>query len=89
MQEIPRGYAHCPRLVAFTPMSARNPDSSPASLSPINRESEFRTDAAKLASLWKSAHIIHMVDTRLSAADDSLTFIDAAAVTALSDVFVE
>ena len=88
MQEIPRGYAHWLRLVAFTPMSARNPDSSPASLSPINRESELRTDAAKLASLWKSAHIIHMVDTRLSATDDSLTFIDAAAVTALSDVFV-
>ena len=70
-------------------MSARNPDSIPASLSPINRESELRTDAAKLAELWSSAQIIHMVDTRLSAADDSLTFIDADAVAALSDVFVE
>ena len=80
MQEIPRGYAHWLRLVAFTLMSA---------LSPINRESELRTDAAKLAQLWSSAQIIHMVDRRLSAADDSLTFIDAAAVTALSDVFVE
>ena len=60
-----------------------------SALSPINRESELRTDAAKLAQLWSSAHIIHMVDRRLSAADDSLTFIDAAAVTALSDVFVE
>ena len=83
MQEIPRGYAHWLRLVAFTLMSARNPDSSPASLSPINRESELRTDAEKLASLWTTAQIIHMVDNRLSAADDSLTFIDAAAVTAL------
>ena len=70
-------------------MSARNPDSTPASLSPINRESELRTDAAKLAALWKTAQIVHMVDTRLSAADDSLTYIDAAAVDALSDVFVE
>ena len=60
-----------------------------SALSPINRESELRTDAAKLAKLWSSAQIIHMVDRRLSAADDSLTFIDAAAVTALSDVFVQ
>ena len=89
MQQIPRGYEHDPRLVALAPMSARNPDSSPASLSPINRESELRTDAAKLASLWKTAQIIHMVDNRLSAADDSLTFIDADAVAALSDVFVD
>jgi NAD+ diphosphatase len=59
-----------------------------SALSPINRESELRTDAAALAKLWSSAQIIHMVDRRLSAADDSLTFIDAAAVTALSDVFV-
>ena len=63
-------------------MSARNPDSTPASLSPINRESELRTDAAKLDQLWQSAQIIHLVDARLSAADDSLTFIDAAAVAA-------
>ena len=53
-----------------------------SALSPINRESELRTDAAKLAQLWKTAHIIHLVDARLSAADDSLTFIDAAAVKA-------
>ena len=53
-----------------------------SALSPINRESELRTDAAKLAQLWKSAHIIHMVDNRLSAADDSLTFIDADGVAA-------
>ena len=89
MQQIPGGYEHDPRLVALTPMSARNPDFSPASLSPINRESELRTDAAKLAALWKTAQIIHMVDTRLSTADDSLTFIDAEAVDALSEVFVE
>jgi NAD+ diphosphatase len=70
-------------------MSARNPNSIPASLSPINRESEMRTDAAKLAALWKSAHIIHMVDTRLSAGDDSLTFIDSDAVKVLQESFVE
>jgi hypothetical protein len=49
-------------------MSARNPDSTPASLSPINRESEIRTDAAKLEQLWQSAQIIHLVNGRLSAA---------------------
>ncbi|MDP5051916.1 MAG: hypothetical protein NWP62_03365, partial [Candidatus Planktophila sp.] len=70
-------------------MSARKSDSITASLSPINRESELRTNAAKLAQLWKSAQIIHMVDSRLSAGDDSLTFIDAAAVTALQESFVE
>jgi NAD+ diphosphatase len=70
-------------------MSARKSDSITASLSPINRESELRTNAAKLAQLWKSAQIIHMVDSRLSAVDDSLTFIDAAAVTALQESFVE
>ena len=69
-------------------MSARNPDSTPASLSPINRESEVRKDAAKLDQLWKSAQIIQLVNGRLSAADDSLTFIDATAVTALGEVFV-
>ena len=69
-------------------MSARKSDSNAASLSPINRESELRTDPAKLAELWKSAQIIHMVDNRLSAGEGSLTFIEAAAVTALSDVFV-
>ena len=60
-----------------------------SALSPINRESELRTDAAKLAQLWSSAQIIHMVDTRLSAADDSLTFIDASAVKALQETFIE
>lgn len=39
--------------------------------------------------MWKSAQIIHLVDARLSSADDSLTFIDADAVGALQDVFIE
>lgn len=69
-------------------MSAGKPDSITASLSPINRESELRTDAAKLAALWKSAQIIHLVDARLSAGDDSLTFIDATAVEAAQEIFV-
>jgi len=60
-----------------------------SALSPINRESELRTDAAKLAQLWKTAQIIHLVDARLSAGEDSLTFIDAAAVKALQESFVE
>jgi NAD+ diphosphatase len=60
-----------------------------SALSPINRESELRTDAAKLAQLWKSAQIIHLVDARLSAGEDSLTFIDAAAVKAAQEIFVE
>ena len=60
-----------------------------SALSPINRESELRTDAAKLAELWKTAQIIHLVDARLSAGDESLTFIDATAVKALQETFVE
>ena len=60
-----------------------------SALPPINRESELRTDAAKLAQLWKTAQIIHLVDARLSAGDESLTFIDAAAVKALQETFVE
>jgi hypothetical protein len=69
-------------------MSAQTPDSNTASLSPINREGELRSDSTQLAALWKSAHIIHLVDARLSAGDDSLTFIDAAAVTAAQEIFV-
>jgi NAD+ diphosphatase len=60
-----------------------------SALSPINRESELRSDAAKLAQLWKTAQIIHLVDARLSAGDNSLTFIDAAAVKAAQEIFVE
>jgi NAD+ diphosphatase len=69
-------------------MSAQTPESNTASLSPINRESELRSDPTQLAALWKSAHIIHLVDARLSAGDDSLTFIDATAVTAAQEIFV-
>lgn len=69
-------------------MSARKSDSGTASLSPINRESEVRSDATKLTQLWKTAQIIHLVDARLSAGDDGLTFVDAAAVTALEASFV-
>lgn len=69
-------------------MSARKSDSGTASLSPINRESEVRSDATKLTQLWKTAQIIHLVDARLSAGDDGLTFVDAAAVTALEVSFV-
>lgn len=58
-------------------------------LSPIDRASELRSDATKLAELWKSAQIIHLVDARLSAADDSLTFIDSNAVKALQETFIE
>jgi NAD+ diphosphatase len=59
-----------------------------SALSPINRESELRTDATKLAQLWKTAQIIHLVDARLSAGDDSLTFIDASAVKVAQEIFV-
>lgn len=78
MQQIPRGYEHGPRLVALAPMSG---------LSPIDRESELRSDAVKLAQLWKTAQIIHMIDARLSAGDDGLSFVDAAGVKALEASF--
>ena len=58
-------------------------------LTPIDRASELRSDATKLAELWKSAQIIHLVDARLSAADDSLTFIDSNAMKALQETFIE
>jgi len=70
-------------------MSAQKPDSYTSSLPPINRESEIRTNPTKLAELWNSAHIIHLVDARLSAGDDSLTFIDAAAVKVAQEIFME
>jgi NAD+ diphosphatase len=60
-----------------------------SALSPINRESELRNDAARLAALWKTAQIVQLVDARLSAGDDSLTFMDAAAVTAAHGIFAE
>ena len=82
MEQIPRGYEHGLRLVALAPMSELN-------LSPIDRGSDLRTDAAKLEQLWKKAQIIQLVDARLSATNDALTFIDARAVSELSDSFVE
>jgi NAD+ diphosphatase len=62
---------------------------SELNLSPIDRGSDLRTDAAKLEQLWKKAQIIQLVDARLSAANDALTFIDARGVSELSDSFVE
>ena len=82
MEQIPRGYEHGLRLVALAPMSELN-------LSPIDRGSDLRTDASKLEQLWKKAQIIQLVDARLSATNDALTFIDARAVSELSDSFVE
>jgi len=82
MKQIPRGYEHGLRLVALTPMSELN-------LSPIDRGSDLRTDAAKLEQLWKKAQIIQLVDTRLSATNDALTFIDASAASELLESFIE
>jgi len=62
---------------------------SELNLSPIDRGSDLRTDAAKLEQLWKTAQIIHLVDSRVSATDDALTFINAAAVAELLESFVE
>jgi NAD+ diphosphatase len=62
---------------------------SELNLSPIDRGSDLRTDAAKLEQLWKKAQIIQLVDARLSAANDALTFIDARAVSELLASFVE
>ncbi|MEY3636404.1 MAG: hypothetical protein RL147_833 [Actinomycetota bacterium] len=82
MKQIPRGYEHGLRLVALTPMSELN-------LSPIDRGSDLRTDAAKLEQLWNKAQIIQLVDTRLSATNDALTFIDASAASELLESFIE
>jgi hypothetical protein len=38
---------------------------SELNLSPIDRGSDLRTDAAKLEQLWKKAQIIQLVDARL------------------------
>ena len=62
---------------------------SEPNLSPIDRASDLRIDAAKLAQLWTDAQIIHIVDARLSAIDEALTFIDATAVTQLQATFTE
>jgi NAD+ diphosphatase len=42
-----------------------------------------------LEQLWKKAQIIQLVDARLSATNDALTFIDAHAVSELSESFIE
>jgi NAD+ diphosphatase len=62
---------------------------SELNLSPIDRGSDLRTDAAKLEQLWKKAQIIHLVDSRVSATDDALTFINAQGVTELLKSFIE
>jgi NAD+ diphosphatase len=62
---------------------------SELNLSPIDRGSDLRTDAAKLEQLWKKAQIIQIVDTRLSATNDALTFIDASAASELLESFIE
>jgi NAD+ diphosphatase len=62
---------------------------SELNLSPIDRGSDLRTDAAKLEQLWKKAQIIQLVDTRLSATNDALTFIDASAASEHLESFIE
>ncbi len=62
---------------------------SELNLSPIDRGSDLRTDAAKLEQLWKKAQIIQLVDARLSATNDALTFIDAPTVSELLESFIE
>ena len=62
---------------------------SELNLSPIDRGSDLRTDAAKLEQLWKRAQIIQLVDARLSATNDALTFIDAPTVSELLESFIE
>jgi NAD+ diphosphatase len=62
---------------------------SELNLSPIDRGSDLRTDAAKLEQLWKKAQIIQLVDARLSATNDALTFIDASAASELLESFIE
>ena len=89
MQQIPRGYEHQARLVAFTLMSGLKLSSNIAWLAPIDRASVLRTDSGKLAELWAEAQILQLLDSRLSATDDALTFIDAAAVTGLQQSFME
>ena len=84
MEQIPRCYAHGAMLVAFTPMSARN-----QSLSPINRASHLRTDAASLAQMWENALIVQIIDGRIAATDDALIFCDASTVAAQLESFTQ
>ena len=63
-------------------MSARN-----QSLSPIDRSSEIRIDAAQLALLWDSALIVPVIDGRIGASDSGLRFVSAQTVESLSASF--
>ncbi len=63
-------------------MSARN-----QSLSPIDRASDIRTDAAKLALLWRSAKILPVIEGRIGAHDGALRFLNADNVESLSASF--
>ena len=71
-------------LVAFTPMSARN-----QSLSPINRASHLRTDAASLGQMWENALILQIIDGRIAATEDALIFCDAPTVASQLESFTE
>ncbi len=63
-------------------MSARN-----QSLSPIDRASDLRSDAGKLALLWGSAKILMVIDGHIAVTDASLRFLNAESVTALLTSF--
>ena len=63
-------------------MSARN-----QSLSPIDRASEIRSDAAALALLWRSAQIIPIIGSHIGADNGRIRFLDATSVELLSTSF--
>ncbi|CAB4707181.1 unannotated protein [freshwater metagenome] len=63
-------------------MSARN-----QSLSPIDRASDTRTDAATLALLWQSAQILPVIDGHIGANDGELRFLNAESVEFLAASF--
>ena len=63
-------------------MSARN-----QSLSPIDRASEIRSDAAALALLWHSAQIIPILGSHIGANNGRIRFLDAENVELLLSTF--
>jgi len=63
-------------------MSPRN-----QSLSPIDRASDTRTDAATLALLWQSAQILPVIDGHIGANDGELRFLNAESVEFLAASF--
>ena len=63
-------------------MSARN-----QSLSPIDRASLLRTDAAGLDLLWQSAQILPVIQSHIGATDGALRFLPAENVEILSASF--